>query len=141
MMPREITTPYKDSWPGVLHAHWLLCVALASVFFYMGIDKFMGGGIGELSHMMALAIVRGGAVALGEIAAGLLILLGGVMASPLGDLATRLAALIMAIILLGAIFIVHWGEVALYGHWDASTGWDDVSSNTGDGGRISTDQG
>lgn len=110
-MPRETTTPYQDTLPGERHAHWLLRFALASVFLYMGIDKFMGGGIGEFSRMMELPVVLGGAVALGEVAAGLLVVFGGLAAkNPLGDLATRLGALIMAPILLGAIFMVHWGQ-------------------------------
>ncbi|WP_372613962.1 DoxX family protein [Halomonas sp.] len=109
-MSREITTPYKKPLHGERHAHWLLRFALASVFLYMGIDKFMGSGIGEFSRMMELSVVLGAAVALGEITAGLLILLGGVATNPLGDLITRLGALIMAPILLGAIFMVHWGQ-------------------------------
>ncbi|MCE9682505.1 DoxX family protein [Halomonas alkalisoli] len=96
--------------PGARHAHWLLRLALASVFLYMGVDKFMGGGIGEFSMMMGLPLMLAGTVALGEIATGSLILLGGVMASRLGDLVTRLAALGMILILLGAIFMVHWGQ-------------------------------
>ncbi|PXX99982.1 DoxX family protein [Halomonas sp. LBP4] len=88
-MQSDITTPHKDPLPVERHAHWILRFALASVFLYLGIDKFMGSGIGAFSRLMELPVVLGTAVALGEITAGLLILLGGMMANPLGDLATR----------------------------------------------------
>ncbi|EWH00292.1 DoxX family protein [Halomonas sp. BC04] len=109
-MNTDRTTGTVQQAPGERHAHWFLRFALASVFLYMGIDKFMGGGVAEFSMMMGLPLVLGSAVALGEVGTGLLILLGGLIASQLGDLATRLAALGMILILLGAIFMVHWGQ-------------------------------
>lgn len=92
------------------HAHWLLRLGLASVFIYMGIDKFMGSGMAAFSAMMNLPVALGTLVALGEIGTGLLVLLGGLMKSRLGDVVTRLGALGMVPILLGAIFMVHWGQ-------------------------------
>ncbi|WP_275288858.1 DoxX family protein [Halomonas elongata] len=91
-------------------AHWLLRAAVASVFLYTGIDKFMGTGIEGFAQIMNLPVVIGGAVALGELAAGLLVLVGGWIAGPLGDLVTRLGALFTVPILLGAIFMEHWGQ-------------------------------
>lgn len=88
------------------HAHWLLRIALASVFLYMGIDKFMGGGIEEFSQLMGLPMAVAGMVPIVEIIAGILILLGAWA----GDLVTRLGALAMLPILLGAIFMEHWGQ-------------------------------
>lgn len=108
-MNSDITASVKQA-PAEKHAHWFLRFALASVFIYMGIDKFMGGGVAEFSMMMGLPMALGSVVALGEIGTGLLILIGGLMAPPLGHLATRLAALGMILILLGAIFMVHWGQ-------------------------------
>lgn len=92
------------------HAHWLLRLGLASVFLYMGIDKFMGSGIAAFATMMNLPLSLGVLVALGEIGTGLLVVLGGLMKSRLGDVITRLGALGMVPILLGAIFMVHWGQ-------------------------------
>ncbi len=40
-MHTETTQP-SDAFPTARHAHWLLRLGLASVFIYMGIDKFMG---------------------------------------------------------------------------------------------------
>jgi len=88
------------------HAHWLLRFALASVFLYMGIDKFMGGGIGEFAEIMALPYPMAVLVPLAEIGAGVLIIAGAV----LGTLITRLGALAALPVLLGAIFMVHWGQ-------------------------------
>ncbi|MWJ28144.1 DoxX family protein [Halomonas sediminis] len=109
-MNDDATSRPADASPVQRHAHWFLRLGLASVFLYMGIDKFMGGGVGEFSTMMGLPVMLGGLVALGEIGTGLLVVLGGLMASRLGDVITRLGALGMIPILLGAIFMVHWGQ-------------------------------
>lgn len=87
-------------------AHWLLRFAIAAVFTYHGIDKFMGGGIAEFSSAMALPWVIALLVALTEIAAGVLVLAGGLA----GAWITRLGALLVVPIMLGAIFIAHWGQ-------------------------------
>lgn len=104
-----ITSPEK-TFPVERHAHWLLRLGLASVFVYMGIDKFMGSGVAEFSTMMGLPIILGVLVALGEIGTGFFVVLGGLMKNRLGDAITRLGALGMVPILLGAIFMVHWGQ-------------------------------
>lgn len=88
------------------HAHWLLRFALASVFLYMGIDKFMGGGIREFADIMALPYLIAVLVALAEIGAGAFIIAGAV----LGTWITRLGALAALPVLLGAIFMMHWGQ-------------------------------
>lgn len=88
------------------HAHWVLRAGLAAVFLYMGIDKFMGGGIGGFASVFGLPVFLATLVALGEIGAGLLILLGGAT----NGWITRLSALGMIGILLGAIFMAKWGQ-------------------------------
>ncbi|MEA2117054.1 DoxX family protein [Halovibrio sp. HP20-50] len=103
-------TPSQDAFLIERHAHWLLRIGLASVFLYMGVDKFMGSGIAAFSAMMNLPVVLGALVALGELGTGLLVVLGGLMKNRLGDVMTRLGALGMVPILLGAIFMVHWGQ-------------------------------
>lgn len=92
------------------HAHWVLRAALASVFVYHGFDKFMGDGIAGFAQAMDLPWILGLLVALGEIGGGLLILVGAVLGPVLGPWATRLGALAMIGIMLGAIFMVHWGQ-------------------------------
>ncbi|WIX32624.1 DoxX family membrane protein [Salinicola sp. JS01] len=91
-------------------AHWLLRAAMASVFLYTGADKFAGSGIQGFAQIMDLPWVIALAVALGEIATGLLVLLGGILPNSVGDAATRLGAMFAVPILLGAIFLEHWGQ-------------------------------
>lgn len=89
-----------------LHAHWLLRGALASVFIYMGIDKFLGGGIEMFAAMMELPYVLALLVALTEIGAGVLIVAGALT----NDWISRLGALMAVPVLLGAIVMEHWGQ-------------------------------
>lgn len=101
------TETQQDSLQNVSqHAHWTIRFALASVFIFMGIDKFMGGGLAEFSQMMDLPVFISGLVALAEIGGGLLIIIGGFT----NGWVTRLGALAMIPVLLGAIFMVHWGQ-------------------------------
>jgi len=95
--------------PVSRHAHWLLRFGLASVFVYMGVDKFMGGGLAEFSHMMELPIIMVLLVALAEIGGGVFIVAGGLSVG-MGSLFTRLGALLILPIMFGAIFMAHWGQ-------------------------------
>ncbi len=88
------------------HSHWVLRVGLAAVFLYMGIDKFMGGGIAGFATVFGLPVFLATLVALGEITGGVLILVGGVT----NGWVTRLGAAAMIGILLGAIFMAKWGQ-------------------------------
>lgn len=88
------------------NAHWLVRIAFASVFVYTGIDKFLGNGIGGFAATMELPYIIGLAVALAELGAGILIVIGGFT----NGWITRLGALMMVPILLGAIVMEHWGQ-------------------------------
>jgi putative oxidoreductase len=100
------------------NAHWLLRLALASVFLYHGFEKFFVMGIGGFSTMMNLPEFVGALVALAEVAGGALILVGGLTTS----LVTRLGALATIPVMLGAIFMAHlapgfqWSFVASATH-------------------------
>ena len=91
---------------AALHSHWLLRVALASVFLFYGIDKFMGAGVAGFAEMMGLPLFMAYLVAIAEVLGGIGILAGAFM----GGIITRLAAVAMIPVLLGAIFMVHWGQ-------------------------------
>jgi putative oxidoreductase len=91
------------------HAHWLLRFVLASVFLFMGIDKFMGGGLAEIAAMMEGPVIMALMVALAELGGGIFILAGGLSRS-MGAWLTRLGALMVLPVLFGAIFMVHWGQ-------------------------------
>jgi len=85
------------------HAHWLLRVALASVFLFHGLDKFLNlAGTAEMMGGMPMAVLA----AVMETGGGALILVGGFGK----DMLTRLGGLLIAPVMLGAIFMVHWGQ-------------------------------
>ncbi len=86
------------------HAHWLLRFGLASVFIFHGIGKVMN--IGGFAEMMGLPTSVAGLVTLAELAGGVGIIVGAFT----NDLITRLAGLAVAPVMLGAIFMVHWGR-------------------------------
>lgn len=94
------------------HIHWAVRLGLAAVFLYMGIDKFMGGGIGAFANAFGLPQALATLVALGELGAGVLILLGGLT----NGWVTRLGAAGMVGILFGAIFMAKWGQWHPIGH-------------------------
>lgn len=86
---------------------WLLRIALASVFLFHGIGKFTGaGGIGGFAQMTGLPVVMAFLVGFAEVAGGLGIIIGG-FGKPL---ITRLAGAAIIPVMLGAIFMVHWGR-------------------------------
>jgi putative oxidoreductase len=110
-MNTDTNPRYSASSPAALvglapYSHWLLRIALASVFLFYGIDKFLGAGVSGFSEMMGLPVFVGFLVAIAEILGGAGILIGAFM----GAVITRLAAVAMIPVLLGAIFMVHWGQ-------------------------------
>ncbi len=86
------------------HAHWLLRIGLAGVFIFHGIFKVMN--LGGFSEMMGLPTSVAALVTFAELAGGVGIIIGAFTK----DLITRLAGLALAPVLLGAIFMVHWGR-------------------------------
>ena len=90
------------------NAHWLLRIALASVFLYHGVLKLMNlEGFAQMLPISYTEVVR---VALAETVGGLLVLLGGLNSGRLFDLATRIGAALNIPVIIGAISIVHWGR-------------------------------
>ena len=86
------------------HAHWLLRIGFAGVFLFHGIGKIMA--FGGFSQMIGLPTPVAALVTLAEVAAGVGIIVGAFT----NDLITRLAGLAVVPVLLGAIFMVHWGR-------------------------------
>jgi len=86
------------------HAHWLLRFALASTFIYHGIKKFPN--LSGMAEMMGLSVFILALVALAEVGGGALVLLGGFYKSWV----TRIGALMFLPVMLGAIFMMHWGR-------------------------------
>jgi len=85
-------------------AHWFLRVALASVFLYHGFPKLLH--LTQTAEMMKMPVIVVLLVALAEIVGPILILLGGFLYGWM----TGLGAFLLVPIMLGAIFMVHWGQ-------------------------------
>ena len=83
------------------NAHWLLRIALASVFLFHGFSKV--ANVAGFAEMIGLPLLVAGLVTFAEVAGGLGILIGGFGK----ELITRLAALAIIPVLLGAIVMVH----------------------------------
>ena len=90
------------------NAHWLLRIALASIFLYHGFMKF--SNLQGFSDMLPISYTQTVLVALAEVGGGLLVLLGGFGRSALADIMTRVGALLNVPVMLGAIAMVHWGQ-------------------------------
>ncbi len=87
------------------YLHWLLRTPLALVMLYHGVDHWLGGPAafaGNLSLPVAIAVLVAGL----EILSGAALLLG----AWLGGWVTRLGSAAALPVLIGAIFMVHWGQ-------------------------------
>ena len=100
------------------HAHWLLRIALGSVFLYHGLTKFPA--LGGLAEMMGMPVFMVGLLATIETVGAVFVLLGGTG----WDWMTRLGGLLIAPVMLGAIFMVHLQH-----------GWNSVNMGSGNMGR------
>jgi len=82
-------------------AHWLLRIALASVFIFHGWSKVFSP-----APMMGLDAWVVALVGIAEVGGSLLLLVGGATK----DWITRLGGLALVPPMLGAILMVHWGR-------------------------------
>ena len=73
------------------HAHWLLRLGLASVFFFHGVLKFLD--LEGFTAMLPISYTEVVLVALAEVGGSLLLVLGGFRDDFWSDLATRVGAL------------------------------------------------
>ena len=90
------------------NAHFLLRIALASVFVYHGALKLMN--LEGFAQMLPISYTLVVLVALAETVGGLLVLLGGFRDDAMADMATRIGAALNIPVLIGAIALVHWGQ-------------------------------
>ena len=90
------------------NAHWLLRIALASVFVYHGLLKL--SNLEGFAQMLPISYTEVVLVALAETGGGLLVLFGGFGTTKLFDLATRIGSALNIPVMLGAISIIHWGR-------------------------------
>ena len=87
------------------NAHWLLRIALASVFIFHGVLKFLN--LEGFAQMLPISYLEVVLVATAETAGGLLVLLGGFRGDALSDVATRVGAALNLPVMIGAIAMVH----------------------------------
>ena len=80
------------------HVHWGLRASLAATFIYHGVDKF------PIEPMMGMPVAIVWLLALGEIAAGVMLIAGGAFGK---ELLTRLGGLIVIVVMVGAIALFH----------------------------------
>lgn len=85
------------------NAHWVLRIALAAVFIFHGVDKLMNPGMAAMMGMPTLVWLLVGVV---EVGGALLVLIGGFG----NEILTRVGALVLIPIMLGAISMAHWGQ-------------------------------
>jgi putative oxidoreductase len=90
--------------PLARHAHWALRIALVGVFLFHGLDKL--GKLSEFAEMAGLPVAVAVLVALAEAGGAILVFLGGFLKNWM----TRLGAVVIMPVMLGAIFMVHWGQ-------------------------------
>ncbi len=90
------------------NAHWLLRIALASVFVFHGALKLLN--LEGFAQMLPISYLEVVLVAAAETGGGLLVLLGGFRDDVISDLATRIGAALNIPVIIGAISIVHWGR-------------------------------
>ena len=83
-------------------AHWLLRIVLASVFVYHGIGKLPD--VAGFAQILDMPVVVAWLVTFAEISVGVGIIVGGLSK----EVITRLSALAMIPILIGAIVVFHW---------------------------------
>lgn len=99
-------------------AHWLPRLALAGIFIYHAFPKIvMTGAVSNMMGMPGVMVFMLGAI---EIGASLLLLWGGF--GP--DWATRVSGLLLAVVMIGAITMVHFQH-----------GWNSVNMGMGNEGR------
>ena len=90
---------------------WLLRLGLGTSFILHGIGKFplppekMVTWFESMGYMYPEIVTS--LVALGEVGAGIGIILGGLITNHVGNLITRLSGGAVGVIMLGAIFIAH----------------------------------
>ncbi|MEM6581299.1 MAG: hypothetical protein AAF699_08510 [Pseudomonadota bacterium] len=91
--------------PDLRIAHWLPRLLLAGVIFHQGIIKFplaaaAAEGVGTSFWLYAMA-------ALGQLAAGVALVVGGFSKLPFSDLLTRLGGLTVALVTFSVLVVVY----------------------------------
>lgn len=103
-----LTTTTPETTALEAQAHWLIRLPVAATFLYHGIDKLPALEAG--AAYMGMPLLLWTLVALVEVFAGVALLAGGALRNRIGDIVTRLGGVSIIAIMLGAIWLVHWGQ-------------------------------
>ncbi len=93
--------------PCLSLALWPIRLTMGGIFLFHGAGKFM---MPAMAAMMGLSVTVWYVVGAAEIAGGAGFIVGGILAGSTGTLITRLSGLAIIPVMLGAIFMVHWGQ-------------------------------
>lgn len=94
--------------PDIRQAHWLMRLSIAGTFLFHGFEKLPALEAG--AAFFGLPVWLWTLVATVEIAVGLAIVAGGALRNTAGDILTRFAGIGAIAIMIGAIYLVHWGQ-------------------------------
>lgn len=101
--------------PTLPQAHWLLRLPLAGIMIQQGMMKFPLAEADATTFGVPLFLWALAAV--GELAVGVGLLIGGVLRGWVGDLVTRAAGAAMAIIVASVLVVAYWAppiDILLY---------------------------
>ncbi len=97
----------KATAPGRSLALWPIRLTMGGIFLFHGAFKFM---MPAMAAMMGLSVPVWYVVGAAEIAGGAGFIVGGLLAGSTGTLITRLSGLAIIPVMLGAIYMMHWGQ-------------------------------
>ena len=89
------------------NAHWLLRIGIVSVFLFHGVLKF--SNLEGFASMLPISYAEVVWVALANVGS-VLLLAGGFGSGRISDVATRIGAAFNIPVMIGAIYLVHWGR-------------------------------
>ncbi|MEM6825656.1 MAG: hypothetical protein AAF566_11135 [Pseudomonadota bacterium] len=95
--------------PTVSAAHWLIRVPLAAIIFQQGLMKFPLAADDAASF--GVPLVLWAFAAIGELACAALLVVGGLLSSWRGDLATRAAGAGIACIVVSVLYVAYWAPI------------------------------
>ncbi|MEM0900712.1 MAG: hypothetical protein AAGI92_12265 [Pseudomonadota bacterium] len=95
--------------PSIQPAHWLIRIPIAGVILQQASFKFPLTALDAEAN--GLPFFLWALAAIGEVGAGLGLLIGGLLPGRVGDILTRVSAASIAIIVMGVIYVVYWAPL------------------------------
>lgn len=108
MTTSTLDSPRFGALPTVAPADWLIRLSVAATYLYHGFTKFPN--MAAQAEFMQMPVALFALVAVVEMLGGAALIMGRLIPNALGDIVTRLGGVAVAVIMLGAIALVHWGQ-------------------------------